>query len=464
MKKTSWGLALLTLFACNQKDPSQVQFNGTIENPEGKTIVVNSSSQSDTLTLDENGNFQGTLSLSKATYATLKHGKENTKMFLIPGKDLQIKLNTQEFDESLTYEGENADINNYLAKLFLLNETITPDIRKLFSMEEAAFISKIDSIYEVKLRLFNELKNQNPKLDPNFTKYETARLLYDWAKNYSWYPGYYAYLSGNREYQPSEQFNSYRKKINLNNAEILEVEEYQNFISEHIGSLAEKIMKADESYEKNMTGYTKAKFVAIEKNITDKEVICYLAYAATKDYVGRNGANADKEIIAQFKKQCTNQQWITKVDKKLAKWAKLAKGKPAFDFDGEDIEGNKVALSDLKGKYVYVDVWATWCGPCRGELPYLEKLEKEFHGKNVTFVSISVDDNKEAWKKMVTKKQMKGIQLHAAKAWKSSICKDYMINGIPRFMLFDMEGKIINVNAPRPSGNIKEVLNKLENI
>ncbi len=79
----------------------------------------------------------------------------------------------------------------------------------------------------------------------------------------------------------------------------------------------------------------------------------------------------------------------------------LKEGDQAPTFKYLDINGKEVSLSDLKGKYVYIDVWATWCGPCRYELPHLKELEKKMHGKKIVFVSISCDKDKAAWEKMV---------------------------------------------------------------
>ena len=124
-------------------------------------------------------------------------------------------------------------------------------------------------------------------------------------------------------------------------------------------------------------------------------------------------------------------------------------GEPAIDFTYPDIDGNEVSLSSLEGKLVYVDVWATWCGPCLGEIPSLKKLEGEYHEKNITFLSVSVDTDKEAWLKMVKEDNLGGLQLWAD-GW-SQITKDYAIFGIPRFMLFSADGKVISNDAPRPS-------------
>lgn len=124
---------------------------------------------------------------------------------------------------------------------------------------------------------------------------------------------------------------------------------------------------------------------------------------------------------------------------------------PTFKY--ENHKGGVTSLEDLKGKYVYVDVWATWCGPCRQEIPFLQKTEAAYHGKNIEFVSISVDEQKnhDKWSKFVTEKNLGGIQLLADKDWKSDFVQGYKINGIPRFILISPEGKIVNADAPRPS-------------
>ena len=134
-------------------------------------------------------------------------------------------------------------------------------------------------------------------------------------------------------------------------------------------------------------------------------------------------------------------------------------GGVAADFTYPDVNGKMVSLSDFKGKVVLVDVWATWCGPCRGEIPHLKKLEEEMHGKDVVFLGVSVDEakDKQKWLDFIEKEGLKGIQLLAG-GW-SKITKDYKINGIPRFMVFDRNGNIVSVDAPRPSNPaLKEML------
>jgi thiol-disulfide isomerase/thioredoxin len=131
---------------------------------------------------------------------------------------------------------------------------------------------------------------------------------------------------------------------------------------------------------------------------------------------------------------------------------------PNFDF--ENHAGGKTTLESLEGKYVYIDLWATWCGPCRAEIPFLKELEKELHDKNIAFVSISTDSEKdhEKWRTFVKEKELTGIQLYADRA-NMDFIKAFNVNSIPRFILIDPTGIVLDADAARPSDpKLKEQL------
>ena len=114
----------------------------------------------------------------------------------------------------------------------------------------------------------------------------------------------------------------------------------------------------------------------------------------------------------------------------------------------QDREGNVVDFSTFRGKYVYIDMWASWCVPCLREVPELQKLEKTLKNKNVEFVSISIDANQDAWKKKMDEKDMHGNQL-----WnpEGTLGTALNVKGIPFFAIYDPEGKLYMYGAPRPS-------------
>lgn len=131
------------------------------------------------------------------------------------------------------------------------------------------------------------------------------------------------------------------------------------------------------------------------------------------------------------------------------------------DFTFPDIDGNQISLSDFRGKVVLIDVWATWCGPCMYQLPYLLQLEEKFHNNpDLIVMGISVDKQKDydKWAEMVRNGQVKGIQLFANNDREFS--NNYKIKGIPRFMIVGRDGKIVEYNSPRPSSPLLEELLK----
>ncbi len=149
----------------------------------------------------------------------------------------------------------------------------------------------------------------------------------------------------------------------------------------------------------------------------------------------------------------TDEEFKNKITEKYNKISPLTKGNVSPTFSYPDTEGKNVSLEDLRGKYVYVDVWATWCGPCKREIPHLKQLTEEYAGKDIEFVSISIDvaKDREKWLTMIDEKEMDGIQLFADNDWKSEFVKNYAIEGIPRFILIDKEGNIVSADESRPS-------------
>lgn len=125
-----------------------------------------------------------------------------------------------------------------------------------------------------------------------------------------------------------------------------------------------------------------------------------------------------------------------------------------------DIDGKPVDFSHLKGSYVYIDIWASWCLPCRKEIPYLQKLEKELNNPLVKFVSISIDRTESDWKGAMEHLHCTGHQWLNAD---NSLTKVLNVKGIPFFLIYDKEGNLLKYNAMRPSDpKLKEYLEGLK--
>ncbi|MCO4294056.1 TlpA family protein disulfide reductase [Solitalea sp. MAHUQ-68] len=177
------------------------------------------------------------------------------------------------------------------------------------------------------------------------------------------------------------------------------------------------------------------------------------------EYKGMKTYEQFEDMMAKYGQylQAPNHKRIVEaLDKKLLITKTKFKA-PGFTYP--DLNGKMVSLSDFTGKVVLMDIWASWCGPCKQEIPYLNALEKEMHGKDVVFLSVSIDklSDKDKWLKAIADNQAGGNQLFSGND--SQFAKDYMITTIPRFVIIDKKGNMVQMNAPRPSSpDLKQLL------
>jgi len=140
----------------------------------------------------------------------------------------------------------------------------------------------------------------------------------------------------------------------------------------------------------------------------------------------------------------------------------LSEGAICPNFQFVDFDDVKMSLSSLRGKYVFIDVWASWCYPCRKEYPYLKELEAKMKDCNIVFLGISIDQTSWRWKGAITGIQMTGLQ------WldqSGAFGKSFGIDKIPRFILIAPNGRVVNDNMTRPSSPNTEIyLKKLRDI
>ncbi|MDE1206331.1 TlpA family protein disulfide reductase [Tenacibaculum larymnensis] len=440
MKKLLFGILITLIVSCNKlKHVNYTLFTGTIKNANSKSLTIKNSSNEIVreIKVSENGTFSDTI-FNTNGYYKFSDGKESSSMFLKDGYDLRLNMDAKEFDESIIYTGKGSDVNNFIAQKFLIKEK-TGTTPELYSLNEEAYLAKMD---EQKNTLEKSLAN----LPPDFVEQEKANIKYEYIDHVIKYQPAHGYFTKNKDFKVSESFPNVLKGLDLNN------EEHYKLFNTYKGIVGYNFStSAKEKSEKENISFETAALQLIKES--KSKIISNNLLTNLSRQVSVSNPNAE-ELYNGIIELSTDETLKEQLTKQFNKIQKLTKGKisPIF-VDYENNTGGATSLTDLKGKYVYIDIWATWCQPCKAEIPFLKEVEKKYHDKNIEFVSISIDAEKDhdAWKQMIRDKQLTGVQLMADNNWNSKFITEYGVQGIPHFILIDPSGKIVSSYAPRPS-------------
>jgi len=241
-------------------------------------------------------------------------------------------------------------------------------------------------------------------------------------------------------------------------------ETYRGWLDKYLDKIYQTKYKPDTTMRYSKGFMLPMRVVVNEiRNPVVRDNVCF-QHASVYLKVAADSVQA-KKIYEDFNAAITNTYYRGAIQQVYVNYKRLhIKGAPSPDFTYTAVDGNKVTLSKLRGKYVYIDVWATWCGPCKEEIPFLMKLEEKYKDKNIQFVSLSVDKQADAgvWRKYVTDNKLTGYQVMADNAIQSDFTKKMNIALIPRFILIDPAGNVVDGDAKRPlDPELKKQLDKL---
>ncbi|WP_405291780.1 TlpA family protein disulfide reductase [Algibacter sp. Ld11] len=405
----------------------------------------------------KDGTFRDTLTLTPGHYQ-FTEGENSTELHLFKGADINISYNAKDFKKTLNFSGKGSGV----AKFLLEKNKITTKVyardsvtgTNIYNNTEKDFKAKIDLVKsDLELAL-----SSNKNISEDIRAIEKRDIHYLHVDFINRFKGVHAFISGDSTYIPSKKFTKELDELTYDNEEdFIYSRTYAYLLLEHFRDKA--IKKESERYPSNM------ELLKSFLNIPNESIKNTMLAFYGKSSLPR--AKNLKDMYTLLNSNSTNNKDKESFTQLYNDLKLLTKGQPSPMFENyENYEGGAMSLKDLKGKYVFIDVWATWCGPCKYEIPYLEKLEKEYHNKNVAFISLSVDRKNayDAWKEMIKNKNMGGIQLLADHDFKSKFIQDYKIRAIPRFILIDPQGNIISANAPKPSSaEIRPLLDELIN-
>ncbi|MFY0608637.1 MAG: TlpA family protein disulfide reductase [Cyclobacteriaceae bacterium] len=455
--KSSYIFPIILFFvivSCEPKEEAKTTLiSGEITNPEGDIVTFRLKDTTITDTLDANNQFATELPLQEATEIRFGHGDEIAMIYMRPGKAIRLTLNPEMFDETLEFSGDLSDVNNYKAAIVLLQDSLIGG-RELYSLEEEDFIKTLDSITAIKLNLLTKLA----VADEEFKSFTINNSKWEAASSKLLYERYHPYALGLDSFAVSSDYYSFQSLLDVSDSSNLRYPAFKRYVDGAVELRAAQLDKIQGSEGNNDYGNY---LTALNEIVTIKSLKADLLYQLIKYSYLTIGEAHRGEMIEAFNLDNTDAEKGDEVAEIVAKFAKIEKGVTAPDFSFVSIDGDTLGMADFTGKVVYIDVWATWCGPCIAEHPAMEKLQNRFKDTPVAFLAISIDSSPDPWRKMVADRELGGIHLYAPGAWSSKINQDYVINSIPRFILIDQEGKIVDANAARPSGNIGDQIEGL---
>lgn len=376
-----------------------------------------------------------------ALYAKVYYGEKSKDIYLQKGDDMTISFDGNDFDNSFAVKGGNEKAVDYLNKIQVVG---LPDQTYALPWNEfkQTVISKIASMKRLlKVRKFSS--------DDKFQKMEEGRITYFYANAFLMYPVSHLYLTQDTTMVLGKDYDDTLREYVKEDADLADIDEYRNYMIETSHVLDEADKNIRQYYPKVV-----AEMSYIGEHFENEKVRESLMHHLAFTYVEGNGTDGITDLQNLYYTYVTSPYLNAIFKQACDKWDKAAVGRPSPDFKGVDVNGKELSLRDFLGKYVYIDMWATWCGPCQKELPFLKKLEAKYKDRNIAFVGLSIDADKAKWEERVKSGALCGTQIYIGRGTKFQ--GDYRITGIPRFILLDPRGRIVNPDMTRPSSEDTE--------
>lgn len=457
MKKIVTSIAVISLLAaCGEK---AAEGNVDYAVLSGKVSSVDAKGENQKLLLLQNdevvkeipvqadGTFRDTIREigDNHFYYLVENPAVQTPLYLANGTNMELTLN-EEVSKTMVSGSQTKQTQYLIERNSFINDRINGADSNLFGQKPQEFKENVKAFFA---ELDKKLKAYG--FDEEFVKNQEKWTNYKFVEYLTIFPTYHRYTSGNEAILPDD-FYAERDGIDYDNAEEFRtIDTYRDLVRSKFYTIINNPNDAENI----------KKFISEVNALKSDNIRADLA-KGTFQLISPS-STVNKEIIDFINKNVTDEKVKEAAKKAYDVATKLIPGSPSPKFSNyENFNGGTTSLDDFKGKVTYIDIWATWCLPCRGEIPALKELEKKFHGKDVAFVSISIDQNKDEWKEFVKSEDLKGVQLFAENAFESQFIQDYGIRQIPTFIIIDKEGKIVNADAPRPSSD--EITGLLEGL
>jgi thiol-disulfide isomerase/thioredoxin len=474
----------LVLLGCTEKKQIQlVRIKVKAEDQRNRNLKINIFQNLDQQTLaisklDSLGYGWLEFNITKPVFATIQVGEKFSELYIEPGYDMIASTNSDPNNKVVNFVGKGSEVNNYVSRAFSIAEKIKFNDGKFINhLEIGDFVKRFDSLsltmsafyrhYMDSVQLpknIQELLLEKNKIGLLAIRQEYAFLLYN---NYL-----LEYSEATQEGQEASQFimptelESVTNEVPFDTTLLsLGMFEYQHLLFMYLNN---KFYNPDydfQTWEKIKYKYPLEVNGKIRNGTFSSGIMEYLVARDIHYWLGMQGITiANDSTLNRFKKDFKESRYLPVLQRDYNEWLAIAPGNLAPEFSGTTLDEKKISLTDLRGKIVYVDVWATWCAPCIEEIPESKKLIASFEGNDgVEFLNVSIDRNFDAWKKFILgDKEWKGTHINQQKDQIDSFWRAYKMAGVPTYILIDQNGRIVDAKASRPSeGKIKKQIESL---
>lgn len=409
-----------------------------VENPTSAEVVLVCHNEVKMFPLDSSGKAEAVFDDMDAAYMRLFYGRESKWIFVERGDRATIAFNGGDFSGSFEFDGKKAPAVEYLNRVRLM---ALPDEDFALPLDE--YVAKLSAKENDALRL---LKANDLGSAGDFEYMEKGRIRYSYGASLMMYPIGHKFVTRDMTYEPEPEYYQMLSSYFVEDSKLVDLDEYRDLVVE----LAH-VMDAANRNVKDMYPKTVAQMKYIADSFENGKVREILLHYLASTYVDRVGIDDIQEMENIYFTYVKNETLHADYARKYEKWEVSKPGRPSPEFSAPDVDGKVWTLDDFKGKYVYIDLWATWCGPCKREFPFLKALEEEFKGAEIVFVGLCTDKDRSKWETMVRNGDVSGVQLYLGP--QSKFQKAYNVAGIPRFILLDKDGRIISNDMSRPSSD-----------
>lgn len=403
---------------------------------------------------DESGSHRLTLELAGPVFAAVRAGRAEVPLFLEPGDELSIRAESDRLPATISFEGIGSENNRFLAAYYRQVEPFAG--RRIAAslsgqLNPQAFLLVNDSLAGIRQAFLNDWPEA---LSPAFREHFQARFTYE---KYTYLLDYLLMVS-RRDPQAGplpDGFHDVLTRPGLFDDTWVEHPFYTDFLMAYLNYTRQ--VKAREADPPPATGNRGNYFLAAE--VLDglgRDFIQALMLGRELTY-GEWAAALD--LYEAYQDGPADPLYKARMQAVYERLQALTSGNPAPAFTMTDMEGKQVSLSDFLGKVVLVDFWATWCGPCMREMPYMLKLKETFAGEeDLVFMYISIDTDEQAWRQTVERMNITGVHFNTP-GRERGVPPLYQVKYIPSFFVIGRDGKIFDNRPPMPaSGGMAAVL------